>query len=67
MLLRISEVAERMRVSRETVRSWIARGDLQAVFLPGSDSRKHARIHESDLAEFYSNLRKNSPTDQSSE
>lgn len=66
MLLTVHEVAVKMRVSRETVRSWITRGELRAVYLPGSDSRKHARVHESDLADFYNNLRQNKQTDQSS-
>lgn len=38
-LLRISEVQERLRLSRWTVLSWIARGYLQAIVLPSGQYR----------------------------
>jgi len=34
-LLKVSEVAKRLRVAESTVRGWIARGDVRAVRLPG--------------------------------
>jgi excisionase family DNA binding protein len=34
-LLKVSEVAERLRVAESTVRGWITRGEVRAIRLPG--------------------------------
>ena len=46
----VEEVAERVKVSQETVRRWIRRGRLQAVLLGGT--RLGYRITQSDLQRF---------------
>jgi excisionase family DNA binding protein len=44
-LLTPAEVADRLRVSKRTVRRWVNDGKLQAVTLPSG----HVRIEEADL------------------
>ena len=46
------EVAARLRVSVDKVRSWIASGKLRAVNVGDGLKRPRWRIRESDLAEF---------------
>lgn len=45
MRLRVGEVARRAGVSGDTVRRWIARGQIESVRLPGGEYR----IEEADL------------------
>jgi excisionase family DNA binding protein len=47
-LLRIPEVAERLRVSRRTVQAWIASGRLRVVRL----GRRCVRVDPAELARF---------------
>ena len=48
--LTVAEVAERFRLSLETVRKWIRSGELPALHLGGP--KAGYRIKESDLARF---------------
>lgn len=52
-LLMVSEVAEILRVRRETVYQWIKDGELAAIHLG-----KIVRVSESDLADFIKTHRK---------
>lgn len=49
----VSEVAETLRVRRETVYQWIKDGELAAIHLG-----RTVRISESDLADFIKSHRK---------
>lgn len=51
--LMVSEVAEVLRVRRETVYQWIKDGELAAIHLG-----RTVRISESDLADFIKSHRK---------
>ena len=52
----VEEVAERVKVSQETVRRWIRRGRLRAVLLGGT--RLGYRITQSDLQGFLQGSRR---------
>lgn len=53
----ITDVARRMRVSRWTVRRWIASGAMPAVNInPASGGRRAMRVTESDLQAYIDRL-----------
>lgn len=56
---KVSEVASRFRVSRQTVYDWIAEGQLPAVKIG-----KITRIPESALAAFVKPITPNAPPDE---
>lgn len=53
MLLKVAEVADRLRVSRLTVVSWIRSGLLAAIDVaPAGATNRQYRVNEADLAAF---------------
>jgi excisionase family DNA binding protein len=51
-LLRVPAVQERLALSRSAAYALIESGKLPSVRLPGSGSRFHRRVRESDLENF---------------
>jgi excisionase family DNA binding protein len=48
-LLKVPEVARRLRVGEETVRRWIAEGLIEVIILPRNGSKRQYRIRQSAL------------------
>ena len=53
MLMKVSEVAEYLKVRKETVYGWIKAREIAAIYLD-----KNIRIDERDLADFIARHRK---------
>ena len=53
MLMKVSEVAEYLKVRKETVYGWIKAREIAAIYLD-----KNIRIDERDLADFITKHRK---------
>jgi excisionase family DNA binding protein len=52
--LTVAQIAQRLQISSDTVRGWVASGELPAtdVTAPGPRQRRHVRITEANLQEF---------------